>query len=174
MLTVLIILVMLVIGGGLTALYREVGLGRGEEEGPGPAAPSSTSKWPFGNLAVGNDIPGLTNDPFTGFLAVCTDDVDAIAALYSVAVVAEEWGYPLLVAVGKTLRPNGWINRLDSLPGNVSQQEMRADQLSSLKPARVPVLVFMNEGRVLNASLALESPSVIATNFQRCRFGIAR
>jgi hypothetical protein len=167
-LTVLIIIVMLVIAGGLTALYREVGLGRDTEDSP------STSKWPFGNLAVGKDVAGFTDDPLTGFLALCTDDVDSLGALYSVAVVAEDWGYPLVVAVGKTLRPNGWTHRVDGLPGNVIQRDMRIEEVSALQPAGLPAVVFVNEGRVLEASLGLDSPSDVAKNFQRCRFGLPR
>ena len=168
-LTVLIIFVLVVIAIGLTALYREVGLGRGKDE---PAA--SNSHWPFGNLTSGNSITGLSDNAFTGFLAICSDDTDALGAIYSVAVVAEEWYYPLQVAVGRTLQPNGWRDRLESLPGNVTQREMSIDEIGSLQPSALPVAVFLNEGRVLDASLALDSPSAIARSFQRCRFGLAR
>jgi hypothetical protein len=171
-LTVIIVIVMLMIGVGLTALYREVGLGRGAADAAD--APAAPSRWPFGNLAVGNAIAGFPEDAFTGFLVICADDVDALGAVYSVAVVAEEWGYPLLVAVARTLKPNGWRDRLDGLPGNVSQHEMNVDAISSLKPAALPVTLFLNESRVVDASLAMDSPSAIATNFQRSRSGLKR
>ena len=168
MLTVLIIFVMVVIALGLTALYREVGLGRGKD------APTADSHWPFGNLTTGNSINGFSDGDFTGFLAICSDDTDALGAVYSVAVVAEEWDYPLQVAVGRTLQPIGWRDRLEGLPGNVTQREMSIDEIGSLKPSALPVAVFLNQGKVLDASLALDSPSMIARSFQRCRFGLAR
>jgi hypothetical protein len=130
-LTVLIIFVLVVIAIGLTALYREVGLGRGKDE---PAA--SNSHWPFGNLTSGNSITGLSDNAFTGFLAICSRRRRTPSeAIYSVAVVAEEWGYPLLVAVARTLQPNGWRDRLDGLPGNVTQRrdERRRDRLAAAR-----------------------------------------
>jgi hypothetical protein len=168
MLTALIIVVMLLIGFGLAALYREVGLGRGK------AAPSAPSGWPFGNLAVGDDLTALPEDGFSGFLAICSDDVDALGELYSVAVVAEEWGYPLSVAIARTIQPIGWTDRLDGLPGNVTQHEMSIDAIGALAPVGLPVVVFLNDRRVLDASTALDSPSAIATSFQHCRFGLTR
>jgi hypothetical protein len=173
MLTVILILIMIVIGVGLTALYREVGLGRDKEESSS-SSPSSPSKWPFGNLATGNEIPGFSDDSFTGFVAFCTDQVDSLGELYSVAVVAEEWDYPLQIAIGKSPKPTGWAHRLDAMPGNTSQQEINIERIGALKPAQLPALVFLNEGRVLDASVALESPTAIAGAFQRCRFGLAR
>jgi hypothetical protein len=164
-LTHLIIVIMLVIGFGLVALYREVGVGRDAD---------ITSGWPFGNLPVGGPLGGLPDDAFTGFLAICTDDADAFAAINSVAVVAEDWDYPVHVAVGRTLRPNGWKDRIDTLPGNVSRQEMSMPEITSLQPADLPVVVFLQDGRVLDASLEMGSPGEIAGTFQRCRFGLAR
>ena len=197
MLTVIVIIVMLVIAGGLVALYREVGLGRdpvAEPTGAPPSspmgvppsspmgvppsspmgAPPSTSEWPLRGLTVGSRLAIPADEPFTGFLALCADDADALGELYSAAVVAEEWGYPLLVAIAKTFRPTGWTDRLDGLPGNIGQYDMRIDEMRSLNPLRLPVVAFLNEGRLLDASVALNSPSSIATSFQHCRFGLTR
>jgi hypothetical protein len=173
-LTVIIVIVMLVIAGGLVALYREVTVGSAAAELQRTDAPPSAMQWPFGNLTVGNHVAVPSNDPFTGFLAVCADDKDALGELHSTAVVAEDWGYPLLVAIAKTPQPNGWTDRLDTLPGNIGQYDMRLDEMRSLKPARLPVVAFLNESRLLDASLALESPASIATSFQHCRFGLTR
>jgi hypothetical protein len=189
-LTVIIVIVMLVIAGGLVALYREVTVGSAAAEinrmapGPGTAAkgrdapgsdaPPAAFQWPFGNLTVGNHVAVPSPDPFTGFLAVCADDTDALGELHSTAVVAEDWGYPLLVAITKTPQPNGWTDRLDSLPGTVGHYDMRVDEMRSLKPARLPVVAFLNESRLLDASTTLDSPSSIATSFQHCRFGLTR
>jgi hypothetical protein len=181
MLTVLIIIAMLVISGGLVALYREVGFGRfgdaPRSDAPSPTTPSFVSppsRWPFENLSVGRHLAVPTEDAFTGFLALCADDDDAFAAVHSAAVVAEDWGYPLLVGIAKTARPNGWIDRLDGLPGNVGDYDMRVDEMRSLGPVQLPIVAFLNEGRLLDASVALESPSSIATSFHHCRFGLTR
>ena len=182
-LTVIIIVVMLVIAGGLVALYREVTVGSAAAEinrtapgsnGKGSDAPPAAFQWPLGNLTVGNHVAVPSDDPFTGFLAVCADDTDALGELHSTAVVAEDWGYPLLVAITKTPQPNGWTDRLDSLPGTVGQYDMRVDEMRSLKPTRLPVVAFLNESRLLDASTTLDSPSSIATSFQHCRFGLTR
>jgi hypothetical protein len=175
-LTIIIIIVMLVIAGGLVALYREVGLGSLD---PGVAArptvtPLSTSGWPLGTLRVGSHFAVPSAEPFTGFLALCADDQDPLAELHSAAVVAEDWDYPLLVAIAKTTQPNGWTDRLDSLPGNIGHYVIRDDELRALKPARLPVVTFLNENRVLDASTGLESPSAVSTRFQNCRFGLTR
>jgi hypothetical protein len=172
-LTILIIIVMLVIGFGLVALYREVGLGR---EGDGGESVDAwrppASNWPLGNLTVGSHVAIPTEDAFTGFLALCADDDNAFEEIYPAAVVAEDWGYPFLVAIAKTPQPNGWIGRLGTLPGDVGQYDMRVDQMRALQPVRLPVVVFVNEGRLLDASTTLDSPSTIATSFQHCRFGL--
>jgi hypothetical protein len=174
-LTAIIIVVMLIIAVGLVALYREVGLGQwaGAErtEAPRPVNPTG---WPLGSLAVGSHVVVPTEEPFTGFLALCSDDQDALGELHSAAVVAEDWGYPMLVAVTKTAQPDGWVDGLDSLPGNIGHYAMRADQLRALKPSRLPVVVFLNESRLLEASVALDSPSSISNGFQHCRFGLTR
>jgi hypothetical protein len=172
-LTVIIIVVMLVISGGLVALYREVGLGRGEEA-KGKSARPGNSKWPLGSVSAGSHFAIPSDEPFTGFLALVSDDQDALGELYSTAVVAEEWGYPVLVAIAKTSAPNGWIDRLDGLPGNIGWYDMRVDEMRALKPESLPVLAFVNEGRLLDASAQLDSPSTIATSFQHCRFGLTR
>jgi len=172
-LTIIIVLVMLVIGVGLTALYREVGLGRGEES-ESPSSPPSKSQWPLGGLTAGSRFAVPSDDTFTGFLAICTDDDDALGAMYSVAVVAEEWDYPMLIAIGKTFQANGWTDRLDGLPGNIGQYDLRIDQVQALQPATLPVVLFLNEGRLLDASPAMDSASLIATSFQHCRFGLTR
>jgi hypothetical protein len=175
-LTVIIVIVMLVIAGGLVALYREVGLGSLAQEGDTrrtDARPSLTG-WPFGSLNVGSHFAVPSKEPFSGFLALCSDDQDALSDLHPAAVVAEDWGYPLLLAIAKTPQPNGWTDRLDSLPGNIGQYDIRSDELRSLKPARLPVVVFLNENRVLDASTGLDSTSSIATSFQHCRFGLTR
>jgi hypothetical protein len=173
-LTIIIIIVMLVISSGLVALYREVGLGRGEDGGQRVDALPSASSWPFGSLTVGNHfaIPG--EDAFTGFVALCADDDDALAEIHQAALVADDWGYPFLVAVAKTPRPNGWIDRLDSLPGNVGQYDMRVDEMRALQPVSLPIVAFVNEGRLLDASTRLDSSSSIITSFQHCRFGLTR
>ena len=174
-LTVIIIIVMLVIAGGLVALYREVGFGQGAgADAERTEARPSPSGWPLGNLTVGNHVAIPSEEPFTGFFALCSDDQDALGELYSAAVVAEEWGYPMLVAIAKSLAPNGWVDRLDGLPGNIGQYDIRADELRALKPSRLPVIAFVNEGRLLDASVALDSPSSVATSFQHCRFGLTR
>jgi hypothetical protein len=184
-LTIIVIIVMLVIAGGLVALYREVTVGSAAAElskgmdaprtgAQRNGAPPSAVQWPFGNLTVGNHVAVPSDDPYTGFLAVCADNEDALDELHSTAVVAEDWGYPLLVAIAKTPQPNGWTDRLDSLPGNIGQYDMRIDEMRSLKPARLPVVAFLNESRLLDASIALDSPSSIATSFQHCRSGLAR
>jgi hypothetical protein len=172
-LTVILIIVILVISGGLVALYREVGLGRATDP-DGMATQSSTSQWPFQNLTVGRYVAVPSDDAFTGFVAFCADDDDALREIYSAAVVAEDWGYPILVAIAKTAQPNGWIDRLDSLPGNVGEYDMRVDEMRSLGPVSLPVVAFLNEGRLLDASVSLDSPSAIATSFQNCRFGLPR
>jgi hypothetical protein len=177
-LTVITIIVILVISGGLVALYREIGLGRGEAaERPDPRSPVQpppTSQWPLGNLAAGSQFAVPSEDPFTGLLALCSDDQDALGELYSAAVVAEEWGYPMLVAIAKTFRPTGWTDRLDGLPGNIGQYDMRVEEMRALNPVTLPIVAFLNEGRLLDASLLLDSPSTIAKSFQHCRFGLAR
>jgi hypothetical protein len=173
-LTIIIIIVMLVIGFGLVALYREIGLGRGGDGGEPVDVPPSASGWPLGNLTVGNHVVIPTEDAYTGFLALCADDDDALAEIHPAAVVAEDWGYPFLVAIAKTPQPNGWIDRLDTLPGEVGQYDMRVDQMRALKPVRLPIVAFINEGRLLDASTMLDSSSSIATTFQHCRFGLAR
>ncbi|MDQ6806673.1 MAG: hypothetical protein M3065_17295 [Actinomycetota bacterium] len=200
-LTIIIIIVMLVIGVGLVALYREVGLGMGggggervdarPQQAPSTSsawlqqapstssawpqqAPSTSSAWPFGNLTVGSHYAIPTDNTYSGFLALCADDSDALGELHSAAVVAEEWGYPFLVAIAKTPQPNGWIDRLDTLPGNIGQYDIRVDEIRALKPVRLPVVAFLNEGRLLNASATLGSPSSIATSFQHCRYGLRR
>jgi hypothetical protein len=172
-LTVIIIIVMLVISGGLVALYREVGLGRGEEGERTPARPAS-SKWPLGSLSAGSHFAIPSDEPFTGFLALVSDDQDALGELYSAAVVAEEWGYPVLVAIAKTYAPTGWIDRLDGLPGNIGWYDIRVDEMRALNPVSLPVIAFVNEGRLLDASVQLDSPSTIATIFQHCRYGLTR
>jgi hypothetical protein len=173
-LTIIIIIVMLVIGFGLVALYREVGLGR-ESEGGGPVDTwPPASNWPLGNLNVGSHVAIPTEDTYTGFVALCADDDDAFDEIYPAAVVAEDWGYPFLVAIARTPQPKGWTNRLETLPGDVGQYDMRVDQMRALQPVRLPVVVFVNEGRLLDASTKLDSPSSIATSFQHCRFGLAR
>jgi len=174
-LTVVIVIVMLVIAGGLVALYREVGLGSFEPaDAQRTEAGPSGSAWPLGNLTVGNHVAVPSEAPFTGFLALVADDEDALGELRSTAVVAEDWGYPLLVAIGRSSKPNGWTAGLDSLPGNIGHYEMRSDELRSLKPVRLPVIAFLNESRLLDASTALDSPSSVAASFQHCRFGLAR
>jgi len=177
-LTIIVVIVMLVIAGGLVALYREVGLGQGADgqpaDAPRPAAGANASGWPLGNVTVGGHLAIPSEDPFTGFFALCTDDTDALGELYSAAVVAEEWGYPMLVAIGKTPQPNGWIDRLDGLPGSIGQYDMRIDEVRALKPAHLPIIAFLNESRVLDASVGLDSPSSIAKSFQHCRFGLTR
>jgi hypothetical protein len=115
-----------------------------------------------------------SEEPFTGFVALCSDDADALGELQSAAVVAEDWGYPMLVGVARTPQGNGWIDRLDSLPGDIGRYDMRVDQLRALQPTRVPVLVFLNESRLLDASVALDSPSSVSAGFQQCRFGLTR
>jgi hypothetical protein len=171
MLTVLIILVAILIGVGLTALYREVGLGRETSDAPSSAP---KAKWPFGKLSVGGPVPGIADESFTGFMAMCTDEVDSLGELYAAAVVAEDWAYPLAIAVGHGMRSNGWTHRLDGLPGNVMHQQLSMDRIAELQPVQLPVLLFINEGKVLDASADLQSATAIANNFQRCRFGIAR
>ncbi|MEA2197816.1 MAG: hypothetical protein QOJ25_1867 [Solirubrobacteraceae bacterium] len=174
MLTVITIIVIVVIAGGLVALYREVGLGRGDgSEGP-VARPATSPTWPFGNLASGSHFAIPSDDPFTGFLAFVSDDQDALGEIYSAAVVAEEWGYPMLIAIAKTFRPTGWTDRLDGLPGNIGQYDLRVDEMQALAPASLPVVAFVNDGRVLGASVLLDSPSTIATTFQHCRSGLTR
>jgi hypothetical protein len=172
-LTVIVIVVMLVISGGLVALYREVGLGR-ESTGESPDPRPPTDQWPFERLTVGRHVAVPTEDAFTGFVGFCADDADAFAEINSAAVVAEDWGYPMLVAIAKTVQPNGWIDRLDNLPGHVGEYSMRVDEMRSLGPVSLPIVAFLNEGRLLEASVALDSPSSIAASFQRCRFGLAR
>jgi hypothetical protein len=188
-LTVIIIVVMLVIAGGLVALYREVTVGSAAAEinrtdaagtdaqrrdAPRSDAAPAAFQWPFGNLTVGNHVAVPSDEPFTGFLAVCADDTDALGELHSTAVVAEDWGYPLLVAITRTPQPSGWTNGLGTLPGTVGQYDMRVDEMRSLKPTRLPVVAFLNESRLLDASTTLDSPSSIATSFQHCRFGLTR
>lgn len=173
-LTIIIIIVMLVISSGLVALYREVGVGRDEDGGERVDARSPASAWPLGNLTVGNHFAIPSEDAFTGFVALCADDDDALEEIYPAAVVAEDWGYPFLVAIAKTPQPNGWIDRLDTLPGDVGQYDMRVDQMRALKPVRLPIVAFVNEGRLLDASTTLDSQSSIITSFQHCRFGLAR
>lgn len=172
-LTIIIIVVMLVIAAGLVALYREVGLGRGEDEQGGDSRPAS-SGWPLGSVRKGAPFAIPSEEPFTGFLVLCSDDQDALGELYSVAVVAEEWGYPMLVAIAKTFRPTGWTERLDGLPGNIGQWDMRVDEVKALKPERLPIAAFINGGNTMDATLALDSPSTIARSFQHCRNGLAR
>ncbi|HWF51071.1 MAG TPA: hypothetical protein VG294_10560 [Solirubrobacteraceae bacterium] len=173
-LTIIIIIVMLVISFGLVALYREVGLGRGEGGGERFDAPPSASSWPLGNLRAGNHFAIPSEDAFTGFVALCADDDDALAEINQAALVADDWGYPFLVAIAKTPRPNGWINRLDALPGNVGQYDMRVDQMRALQPVSLPIVAFVNEGRLLDATTRLDSSSSIITTFQHCRFGLTR
>lgn len=173
MLTVIVIIVMLVISGGLVALYREVGLGLGSDGESADARPSSDG-WPFERLTVGRHVAVPTEDAFTGFVAFCADDDNAYDEIHSAAVVAEDWGYPMLVAIAKTAQPIGWIGRLDSLPGNVGEYDMRVDEMRSLGPVSLPIVAFLNEGRLLDASVALDSTASIAASFQRCRFGLTR
>lgn len=172
-LTIIIIIIALVLGFGLLALYREVGMGL-DGEGGSTDARSSPSGWPLGSLTAGSHFAVPSDEPYTGFVALCADDDDALGELYSAAVVAEEWGYPFLVAIAKTLQPNRWIDRLDSLPGNIGQYDMRVEEMRALKPAQLPIVAFVNEGRLLDASTGLDSPSAIATSFQHCRFGLTR
>lgn len=172
-LTILVIIVALVIAGGLVALYREVGLGRASDLAFDEAS-DVESDWPFQSLAVGNVIAGVADNSFTGFVTICSDDVDARGALNSVAVVAEDWDYPVLVAVGRTGRANGWKDHLETLPGKISLKELTIHQVNMLKPAALPVVVFLMDGRVLDASLDVASPSAISSSFQRCRFGLPR
>ena len=74
-LTVVIVIVMLVIAGGLVALYREVGLGSFEPaDAQRTEAGPSGSAWPLGNLTVGNHVAVPSEAPFTGFLALVADD----------------------------------------------------------------------------------------------------
>lgn len=174
MLTAIIIVVMLVIAVGLVALYREVGLGKWATTERTDARPPSNPGWPLGTLAVGSHVAVPSEEPFTGFVALCADDQDTLGELHSAAVVAEDWGYPLLLAITRTPQPNGWISRLDDLPGNIGQYDMRVDQLRALQPSRLPVVVFLNESRLLEASDKLDSPATISTSFQHCRFGLAR
>lgn len=173
MLTVIVIIVMLVISSGLVALYREVGLGRGSAGERADTRPA-TDQWPFERLTVGRHVAVPSEDAFTGFVAFCADDDDAFAEINSAAVVAEDWGYPMVVAIAKTVQPNGWIGRLDGLPGNVGEYDMRVDEMRALGPVSLPIVAFLNEGRLLEASVALDSTSSIATTFQRCRFGLTR
>jgi hypothetical protein len=173
-LTIIIIIVMLVIGFGLVALYREVGLGRGGDGAEPVAAWPPASNWPLGNLTVGSHVAIPTEDAFTGFVALCADDDNAFDEIYPAAVVAEDWDYPFLVGIARTSQPNGWTSRLETLPGNVGQYDMRVDQMRALQPVRLPVVVFVNEGRLLDASTTLDSSSAIATSFQHCRFGLPR
>jgi hypothetical protein len=173
-LTIIIIIVMLVISSGLVALYREVGIGRDGDGGERVDARPPASGWPFGNLTVGSHVVIPAEDSFTGFVAMCADDDDAFGKIYPAAVVAEDWGYPFLVAITRTPQPNGWIDRLETLPGNVGHYDMRVDQMRALKPVLLPVLAFVNEGRLLDASTKLDSPGSIVTSFQHCRFGLAR
>jgi hypothetical protein len=175
-LTIIIIIVMLVIGFGLVALYREVGLGR-EGNGNGGerfGAQPPPSGWPLGNLSVGSHVAIPTEEAYTGFVALCADDDDAFREIYPAAVVAEDWGYPFLVAIAKTAQPDGWIDRIDNLPGHIGTYDMRVDQMRALQPVRLPVLVFVNEGRLLDASARLDSPGEIVSSFQHCRFGLPR
>jgi hypothetical protein len=173
MLTVIIIIVMLVISSGMVALYREVGLGRGSDgEEMDPRHP--TDQWPFERLTVGRHVALPTEDGFTGFVAFCADDADAFEELNAAAVVAEDWGYPMIVGIAKTVQPNGWIDRLDGLPGNVGEYDMRVDEMRALGPVGLPIVAFVNEGRLLEASVALDSTASIASSFQRCRFGLTR
>jgi hypothetical protein len=123
---------------------------------------------------VGSHFAIPSEDAYTGFVALCADDDDALGEIRTAAAVAEDWGYPFLVAIARTPQPNGWVGRLDSLPGNVGQYDLRVDQMRALKPSRLPILAFVNEGRLLDASTALDSPGAIATSFQHCRFGLTR
>ena len=135
-----------------------------------PAAPA----WPFGNFSQGAEFDIPSDDPYTGFLVVCSDDQDASREVSSVASVAAQWDYPMLMAIGRTFRGTGWTDRLDGLRGNVGQYDMRVDEIQALRPVRLPIVAFVSDGRVVEASAQLDSPSAIATSFQSHRSGVAR
>jgi hypothetical protein len=143
------------------ALYRQVGLlGRQMD---------IDSRWPFANLAVGQAMPGLSsgeNPSFTGFCVLCADNSDALGAVFSVSVVARDWDRATIVVLGQTAAPTGWALHLSDTITDVTCLPVDLEVARALSPSRLPVAVYVHEGRVLDASVALASPSVVAERFQ--------
>jgi hypothetical protein len=126
------------------------------------------SRWPFSNLSVGQQLTfelGSTPD-FSGFVVLCSDDVDALGAVFSVTTIAQEWALPLVIAIVDTGRPTGWTSRLPQVAGALTVVDDALGRIRELRPARLPVCAYLREGRVLDASLALESPSIVASRFE--------
>jgi hypothetical protein len=141
------------------ALYRQFGLlGRQID---------IESRWPFGEFAVGQAMPGSLLDTanFTGLAVLCADDIDAFGAIFSVSVVASEWNCPFLVVVGQTSQPTGWTSRLDMLSG-LTRVVVNVSEIRSLAPSRLPLALYLDQGHLVEASIALSSPSVVAERFQ--------
>lgn len=107
----------------------------------------------------------LESATFTGLIVLCADDIDAFGAIFSASVVAAEWNCPLLVVVGQTAQPSGWTSRLDML-SELTWTAVDISGIRSLGPSRLPAALYLDQGHLVEASIALSSPSVIAERFQ--------
>jgi hypothetical protein len=148
-----------VLGVAVLALYRQFGLlGRQID---------IESRWPFQEFTVGQAMPAslLEASEFTGLVIFCADDNDAFGAIFSVSVVASEWNCQLLVVIGQTAQSSGWTSRLDMLSG-FTRMTVGVSEIRSLIPSRLPVALYLDQGHLVEASIALSSPSIIAERFQ--------
>jgi hypothetical protein len=147
------------------ALYRMVAASN-IQLGNGP----SVTRWPFSGLMVGHEASALLGAPsnYSGFILLCADDTDALGAVYSTSVIANEWDENLVVAQVASSQPSGWLTRSDhplvsELWATVT--EVTQESLTLMKPDQLPICVYLREGRVVDASPTIASPSLIASRF---------
>ncbi|MGH2869529.1 MAG: hypothetical protein ACRDNK_18440 [Solirubrobacteraceae bacterium] len=145
------------------ALYRTVA-----KSGVVPLG-SLVGQWPFAGLMAGHDAATLLGAVanYSGFVLLCTDEVDATGAVFSLSVMAAEWDEELLIAqVVQVNESLGWLERISNRSDlDLAVSEVASASLAAMKPVQLPVGAYLRDGRLLDASSALQSPSVIANRF---------
>lgn len=124
------------------------------------------SRWPFANAANGSRFPLLPEDDrFSGFLVVASDNKDAVAEIVSVSLVAKRWSRNVRIIVADTGEAKPWLADLGVLRPPPPVEHVPIATVTALRPSRFPFACYVDGGRLLDATVALSSPSVVAERF---------
>lgn len=102
--------------------------------------------------------------PLTGFCLFVTEAQDMFSTITSAVIVADTWKYPLLI-VTRDSEESEWFAHL---PHNMQERvaHMSIADFQELEIKYVPTLVFLRDGRVVDAVAGLQSPSTVKDFFQ--------